>query len=127
MRMSLAPAKQGRQPGRVRAEIAWCLLGLAVFLLLPTLGYHHYGPFYRPIEVRQSAGRHSFLAAPVSEREPRYDADRWEPVAREAATNPVLAPALGNEAPPPIPIARCLMRLRMSMPAGDGSDPHIFA
>jgi hypothetical protein len=123
--MTLPPGSRRREPGRIRAEIAWCLLGLAVFLLLPTLGYHHYGPFYRPPEVRQSAGRHSFLAAPVSEREIHYDTGRSEPVAHEAAARPSLSPALHTDVPPPIPIARCLMRLKLAGPTG--SDPDIFA
>ncbi len=128
--MTLAPANRGRQPGRVRAEIAWCLLGLAVFLLLPTLGFHHYGPFYRPAEVQQSAGRHSFLAAaPTSERDLHYDTDRWEPATREAAAQPPIGLTLcARSSPPPVPtIARCLIRLRIAAPSGDGSDPHTFA
>ncbi len=129
MRMSLAPANRGRQPGRVRAEIAWCLLGLVVFLLLPTLGFHHYGPFYRPAEVQQSAGRHSFLAAaPAGERDLHYDADRWKPVTRAAAAKPPIGPVVRSHTPPPaIPIARSVVRLRIAARSGDGPDPHTLA
>jgi hypothetical protein len=115
-----------RRPRRLRAEIAWCLLGLAVFLLLPTLRCRHFGRFYRPVEVRQSAGRHSFLAAPIGQPKLHQKTDRWEPVAREPAAPPVLSSTLRNDVPPQIPIARILMRLKIAA-AADRSDPDIFA
>jgi hypothetical protein len=115
-----------RRPSRLRAEIAWCLLGLAVFLLLPTLRFRHFGRFYRPVEVRQSAGRHSFLAAPIGQPKLHQKTDRWEPVAREPAAPPVPSHTFGSDLPPQIPIARILMRPKISA-AADRSDPDLFA
>lgn len=38
-----------------------CVLALAMAIVLPALHTRHYGPSYKPVEVRQTAARHEYL------------------------------------------------------------------
>lgn len=38
-----------------------CVLALGMAIVLPALRTRHYGPSYKPIEVRQTAARHQYL------------------------------------------------------------------
>lgn len=38
-----------------------CVLALGMAIVLPALHTRHYGPSYKPVEVRQTAARHEYL------------------------------------------------------------------
>ncbi|MGC1677555.1 MAG: hypothetical protein WA740_08480 [Candidatus Binataceae bacterium] len=38
-----------------------CVLALGMAIVLPALRTRHYGPSYKPVEVRQTAARHEYL------------------------------------------------------------------
>ncbi len=64
-------------------RIVGSLLALGVAIVLPALRTHHFGQLYKPIEVRQTAVRHSFLDFEDSGNEVQIDA---------AAVNPLSVP-----------------------------------
>ncbi|MGH7780649.1 MAG: hypothetical protein ACREQR_12560 [Candidatus Binataceae bacterium] len=42
-------------------RVAACMLALAMAIILPALRTSHFGPSYKPVEVRQAAARHECL------------------------------------------------------------------
>jgi hypothetical protein len=113
------------RPMRASFQIAWCLLGLAIFLALPAFGTHHFGRFYLPVQVRQSASRHSFLVAASCDAEQQAARVEREPLGREPARF-AISPSVAPEfVATPRPVARPLLlkRLKLGASGSDAPDP----
>jgi hypothetical protein len=124
--MIMMPLRTGgaRAP-LVSIQIAWCLLGLAIFLALPALGTHHFGRLYRPVQVRQSASRHNFLAAASRDAEQQVARVEREPLGHEPALFSISQPVAFEfvATPRAVPRRHLLKRLKLGTPGGDASDP----
>lgn len=110
---------------RAWAEIGFSLVALAVFLALPTLRTHHFSASYRPVEIRHTTSRQSFLAQGSEDPSARIVRAEREPSRPDLVPPVALAPApvAHEQLPPPTPPGFLLKRMKIGSSAHAPSDP----